>query len=106
MIMDNSFNFVFLVFLIAACFLGVVVSILNTSRFRNRSSNDDILNIEDAFKLKEAAILEFQNTSNQLEQVHENLNDTKSDNLKLIEYVKTLENLLDENDIEYEKLDL
>jgi len=100
-----SSDVTFLVSILTACGGGAIVAVINAVVNRNKTKADVASsNIEDALKLKEAAMIQFQNTSEKLEQAQELLDEVKEENRKLLLYIVDLEHLLDANNIEYEKL--
>lgn len=91
--------------IITACGGGAIVAIINAIVGRNKSKADVASsNIEDALKLKEAAMVQFQTTAEKLEQAQKLLDEIKEENKKLSIYIVELEHLLDENNIPYNKL--
>lgn len=96
----------FLISILTACGGGSIVAIVNAIVNRNKTKADVASsNIEDALKLKEAAMLQFQTTEQKLEHAQELLEEVKEENRKLLEYILELEKILDNNDIKYEKLE-
>ncbi len=94
-----------LISIITACGGGGIVAIINAVVDRNKNKADVASsNIEDALKLKEAAMLQFQTTAEKLEQAQNLLDQVKEENKKLSLYIVELENLLDMNHISYTKL--
>ena len=94
-----------LISIITACGGGGIVAIINAVVDRNKNKADVASsNIEDALKLKEAAMLQFQTTAEKLEQAQNLLDQVKEENKKLSLYIVERENLLDMNHISYTKL--
>lgn len=90
---------------ITACGGGAIVAIINAIVNRNRNKADVASsNIDDALKLKEAAMIQFQNTAEKLEQAQELLDEVKEENRKLSLYIADLEKILDDHKIRYQKL--
>ena len=93
--------------ILTACGGGAIVAIINAIVNRSKNKADVASsNIEDALKLKEAAMEQFQTTAEKLEKAQELLDEIKEENKKLLLYIVELENLLDKNHIPYEKLKL
>ena len=93
--------------LLTACGGGAVVAIINAIVNRNKNKADVASsNIEDALKLKEAAMEQFQTTAEKLEKAQELLDEIKEENRKLLLYIVELETLLEEHNIPYKKLEL
>ena len=93
--------------ILTACGGGAVVAVINAIVNRSKNKADvTSSNIEDALKLKEAAMIQFQTTAEKLEQAQELLDEVKEENRRLWIYIAELENLLDKNNISYEKLHL
>lgn len=96
-----------LVSIITACGGGAIVAIINAIVNRSKTKTDVAsANIDDALKLKEAAMVQFQNTAEKLEQAQELLDQVKEENRKLSLYIAELEELLELHHISYPKLDL
>ena len=90
---------------LTACGGGAIVAIINGIVNHTKNKTDVASsNIEDALKLKEAAMEQFQNTAEKLEQAQALLNEVKEENKKLLLYIAELENLLEKHNIPYEKL--
>lgn len=96
-----------LISLITACGGGAIVAIINAIVSRGKNKADVASsNIDDALKLKEAAMLQFQSTAEKLEQAQNLLDEVKEENRKLSLYIVELESILDLHHIPYTKLEL
>lgn len=93
--------------IITALGSGTFVAIINGILNRRKTSADVASsNISDALRLKEAAMEQFKSTSEKLDEAQRLLEEVRQENDRLHRYIQYLEDILDNNSIQYNKIDI
>ena len=90
--------------LLTAVLGGSLVAVINVYANRKKTTADAAAsNINDALRLKEVAMEQFNTTAEKLERAQELLEEVKRENEKLYKYIEELQKILDDHGIPYEK---
>ena len=90
--------------LLTAVLGGSLVAVINVYANRKKTAADAAAsNINDALRLKEIAMEQFNTTAEKLERAQELLEEVKKENERMHNYIEELQKILDEHGIPYEK---
>lgn len=90
--------------LLTAVLGGSLVAVINVYANRKKTAADAAAsNINDALRLKEVAMEQFNTTAEKLERAQELLEEVKKENERLYNYIEELQKILDDHGIPYEK---
>ena len=90
--------------LLTAALGGSLVAVINVYANRKKTAADAATsNINDALRLKEIAMEQFNTTAEKLERAQELLEEVKKENERMHNYIEELQKILDEHGIPYKK---